>query len=49
MKSLPWKIHFGHILCEFELNRVITQLKFTQNLTYQMAFLCDDTNSRAVP
>ena len=33
MKSLLRKIHFGHILRKFLLNRATIRLKFTKNLT----------------
>ena len=32
MKSLLRKMHFGHILRKFSLNRATIRLKFTQNL-----------------
>ncbi len=33
MKNLLRKIHFGHILRKFLLNRTTIRLKFTKNLT----------------
>ena len=33
MKSLLRKIHFGHILRKFLLNRTTIPLKFTKNMT----------------